>query len=164
MNKLVLLCGKPGCGKTTIAQQLHKDLGYIHFSADDYMLRLFGEITQREIFEQKLQATKDLIYSICDQILPNNNVVLDFGFWTKQERQSLLQRFANSQVVLVYIKLDNDEIFRRVQHRNKNLKPSEYYMDKSTFDILAGKFEEPNNNDENFIKFVNQEQLYIDLK
>ena len=130
MNKLVLLCGKPGSGKTTIAKYLQQNHNYIHFSADDFMLKLFGEIQQRELFEQKLQLTKDLIYSICDQLLPNNDVVLDFGFWTKSERLSVTNRFVNSQVKLVYIKLDDDEIYSRIQNRNNNLQPNEYYMDK----------------------------------
>ncbi len=162
MNKLVLLCGKPGSGKTTIAKFLQQNHNYIHFSADDFMLKLFGEIQQRELFEQKLQITKELIYSICDQLLPNNDVVLDFGFWTKDERQSVISRFSTTQVKLVYIKLDDDEIYSRIQNRNNNLQPNEYYMDKNTYNILAKKFEEPDQT-EDYIIYTNKQDLIKQL-
>ena len=105
MRNLYLLCGKVGSGKTTIAKFLSDNYGVIHFSADDFMLKLFGEIEDREIFNQKLNATKDLIYEICDKLLDKNDVVLDFGFWTKKERNDLIKRFPKHNVVLIYNKI-----------------------------------------------------------
>ncbi len=143
MGNLFLLCGKPGSGKTTLAKSLKEKFGLIHFSADDFMLKLFGEIDDRNIFEQKLKATKDLIYTICDDLLVNNNVVLDFGFWTKFERDEIIKRFKNNKVIIVYLKLDDDKIFNQIEKRNANLKDNEYFMDKNTFEFLSSKFEEP---------------------
>lgn len=166
MNKLYLLCGKPGCGKTTLATVLKENYGMIHFSADNFMLKLFGEIEDRAIFEDKLKACKNLIYEICEQILDKNDVVLDFGFWTKEERNNIKTLFSNRKVVLVYMKLDDEKIFNQITNRNNNLKDNEYFMDRSTFDFLSGKFEEPTE-DENpiiytdlneFIKLINSEK------
>ena len=138
-----MLCGKPGSGKTTLAKSLKEKFGFIHFSADDFMLKLFGEIEDRNIFDEKLKATKDLIYQICDDVLVSNNVVLDFGFWTKREREEVKAKFKNHKVVIVYLKLDEDKIFSQIENRNNNLKENEYFMDLSTFKILSSKFEEP---------------------
>lgn len=158
MNKLYLLCGKPGCGKTTLAKRLNKEFGVIHISADDFMLKLFGEITDRKIFDEKLTATKNLIYDISKQLLVKNDVVLDFGFWTRNERDKVKLLFKNSKVVLVYLKLDNEEIFKQVENRNKNLQDNEYFMDRPTFDFLSAKFEEPTE-DENPIIYTKQTDL-----
>ena len=143
MGKLFLLCGKPGSGKTTLAKFLKEKYGLIHFSADDFMLKLFGEIENRDLFDKKLKATKDLIYQICDDVLRSNNVVLDFGFWTKSEREQVINRFKNYEVIIVYLKLDEDKIFNQIEKRNANLKDNEYFMDLNTFKILSSKFEEP---------------------
>ncbi len=160
MNKLYLLCGKPGCGKTTLAKRLNKEYGAIHLSADDFMLKLFGEIADRKLFEEKSNATKNLIYELCKQLLVNNDVVLDFGFWTKDERNYVKLLFGNSNVILVYMKLDNKKIFNQIQHRNENLKENEYFMDKPTFDFLSSKFEEPTE-DENPIIYSNENECGI---
>lgn len=145
MGGLYLLCGKPGCGKSTIAKELAKNHNYIHFSADDFMLKLYGEIEDRAEFEEKLNTVKELIYEICDKALINNNVVLDFGFWTKQERDYVRSRFPNTEVTLIYFDLSDDEIWKRIEKRNKNLKDNEYFMDRATFDFLSSKFEKPRN-------------------
>lgn len=158
MNKLYLLCGKPGCGKTTLAKKLKNEFGVIHLSADDFMLKLFGEITDRKIFDEKLTVTKNLIYDISKQLLVKNDVVLDFGFWTRNERDKVKLLFKNSKVVLVYLKLDNEEIFKQVENRNKNLQDNEYFMDRPTFDFLSAKFEEPTE-DENPIIYTKQTDL-----
>ncbi len=143
MKNLILLCGKPGCGKTTLAKFIKEKYGAVHFSADNFMLKLFGEIQDRELFERKLFACKELIYEICDELADKNDIVLDFGFWTRREREYIAKRFTNFNVIFVYMRLDDEEIFRRIENRNKKLKDNEYFMDKETYLILSSKFEEP---------------------
>ncbi len=162
MKNLYLLCGKVGSGKSTIAKFLSENYGVIHFSADDFMLKLFGEIEDREVFNQKLNATKDLIYEICDKLLDKNNIVLDFGFWTKQERNDLIKRFPKHNVVLIYNKINDEEILNRISKRNSNLKENEYFMDEATFRFLSSLFEEPDET-EKFIIYENNQKLVKDL-
>jgi predicted kinase len=37
-----LVCGSTGAGKTTPALRLGQEFGALHFSIDDWMVRLFG--------------------------------------------------------------------------------------------------------------------------
>lgn len=144
MRNLYLLCGKPGCGKTTLAIEMKRKYKMIHLSADHFMLNLFGEIQERDIFEQKLNACKEIIYEISKQLLESNNdVVLDFGFWTKNERNYVKNLFAEYNVVLIYLDLNNEKIFEQITKRNNNLQSNEYYIDRETFEFLSSKFEEP---------------------
>lgn len=162
MGKLYLLCGKPGCGKTTLAKWLKEKFGFIYFSADGFMLKLFGEIEDRQVFDKNLNACKEVIYNICEQLLDDKDIVLDFGFWTKKERESVKEKFNSKDVVLVYLKKNDDVIFKQIEKRNENLKENEYYMDKATYDILSLKFEEPQEDEgaiiftdiNNFLKYI----------
>ncbi len=156
MKNLILLCGKPGCGKTTLAKFIKAKYGAVHFSADDFMLKLFGEIEDRQVFEEKLRKCKELIYEICDELAYKNDIVLDFGFWTKEERRYLVKRFPNFNVIFIYMKLNDDDIFERIEHRNKHLKENEYYMDKQTYKILSAKFEEVDKSEGN-VYFVEKD-------
>ena len=91
MGNLFLLCGKPGSGKSTLAKFIEEKYKAVPFSADNFMLKLFGEISDSGEFNKKLKACKGLIYEICDDVLKYNNVVLDFGFWYKDEREKCLK-------------------------------------------------------------------------
>lgn len=144
MVQLFLLCGKPGCGKTTISNHLQEKYGMIGLSADDFMLRLFGEIEDRSEFEDKLKRTKEVIYSLSEKLMKNGmKVVLDFGFWTERERGEVRKRFEGFNLLFVFIDKNQEEIFKNVEKRNSNLKENEYYMDKQVFEILCAKFEQP---------------------
>lgn len=162
MSQLVLLCGKVGCGKTTIANFLKENHNFIHFSADEFMLRLFGEVQDQNLFQTNLNKCKELIYDITKNLLSANcNVVLDFGFWTKNEREYVKDKFKNFNINFVYLKLEREENLRRISQRNCNLKDNEYYIDETIFDILSSKFEEPK--DEEIIIFKDKNSLLKDL-
>ena len=144
MADIFLLCGKPGCGKTTISNYMQQKYGMIGFSADDFMLKLYGELQDRVEFDKKLAVCKDVIYGITQKLIDRKiKVVLDFGFWTKKERQEVKQRFSGYDIKFIYICKNDDEIFSCVEKRNASLKENEYFMDRTTFDFLASKFEEP---------------------
>lgn len=160
MSKLILLCGKPGCGKSTLANYLESEFRIIHFSADDYMLQLFDEMEDRIMFDACLSKCKEIIYQTSEKLLSKNvDVVLDFGFWRKKERFDVLKRFQNQcDINFVYIKLSEEEIFKRVSHRNANLKNTEYFMDENTFKFLSSQFEEPDDS-EKFVLYSNDDNL-----
>ncbi len=42
MSKVIVACGKPGCGKTTYAKRLCTERSAVLLSADEVMLTLFG--------------------------------------------------------------------------------------------------------------------------
>lgn len=87
--------------KNNTCKKLKEKSGIVHLSLDDFMLKLFGEIEDRKIFEEKLKACRDLVYEITDQLLPKVDVVFDFGFWTKEERDCLRKRFKDFNVIIV---------------------------------------------------------------
>lgn len=164
MNNLFLLCGKVGSGKTTLAKKICQNFDAVLFSADDFMLKLFGEIEDQKTFNEKLTLCKELIYDTCEKISKKTNVVLDFGFWTKEERTNVKNRLSPFfNVVIVYLNIDDKTILSHLEKRNSNLKENEYFIDEQTFEILSSKFEVPST-DENFISYSQNDDFISNLK
>ena len=112
---LYLIVGLPGAGKTTKARQLELEASALRFTPDEWMHSLFG---------RNDQATRDalegrLIWIALRALQLQTNVILDFGFWSKDERSSLRwiakQIGAKSQVI--YLPLDPETQRKRVQNR-----------------------------------------------
>jgi predicted kinase len=164
MNKIFALCGKPGSGKSYIANKIAEHYRSIIFSADKIMLKLFGEINGREIFENKLKLCKEMIYEITDNILENTqtNIIFDFGFWTKMERKNIKERFKNYNVIFVYKNTTDDIRWERVKNRNNEDCINNYNFDEETFDFLSNLFEEFSD-DEEYIIFENMKKLIVGI-
>jgi len=144
MNKIFALCGKIGSGKSYVADLISKEYNGIIFSIDKIMLKLFGEIDGRELFENKYRICKEMIYEICENILENTNgdIIFDFGFWTKTGRNDLKERFKKYKVIFIYIKTNDDIRWERIEKRNQENSIDNYSFDKETFDFLSNLFEE----------------------
>src|SRR5258708_303633 len=112
---LYLLVGLPGAGKTTRARQLEVEASALRLTPDEWMLPLFGsnDPATRDTLEGRL------IWIALRALQLHTNVILDFGFWSKDERSSLRwiarQRGAKSQVM--YLPIDPETQWKRVQSR-----------------------------------------------
>ena len=150
MNRIFALCGKIGSGKSYVADIISKEYNGIIFSLDKIMLKLFGEIDGRELFENKCRICKEMIYEICENILEttNGNIIFDFGFWTKTERNYLKERFRKYKIIFIYTKTNDNIRWERIEKRNKENRIDSYIFDRETFDFLSNLFEEFNKEEE----------------
>jgi dephospho-CoA kinase len=164
MNKIFAICGKPGSGKSYVTEKIAKYYKSVVFNLDKMMLKLFGAIEGRELFLQKIDACKDIIYEISKSILENTkgNIIFDFGFWTKTDRKDLKERFKEYNVIFVYIDTPDDIRWERIEKRNENNNIDNYIFDKETFDFLSGLFEDFSENEE-YIVFKNIKQLITEI-
>lgn len=115
--RLVLLCGLPGAGKTTVAKRLERRLSAVRLCPDEWLAGLGldpfdGEA--RERVERCLwQHTQALLVS-------GAVVILENGFWERAERDEkrLLAREMGAAVELRYLRVPIEELERRVARRN----------------------------------------------
>ena len=110
------------------------------------MIRLFGHHMQREIFDSRLYACKDLIYDLCKRMTDLDiDVVLDFGFWSRAERDAARRRIeASGAACALYFFDVSDEILKaRLKERNARRPSDAFEITDEMFELFNGGFEPP---------------------
>jgi predicted kinase len=138
---LYLLVGLPGAGKTTKARQLEVEASALRFTPDEWMKTLFGrnDPAARDALEGRL------IWIALRALQLHTNVILDFGFWSKDERSSLRwiakQIGAKSQVM--YLPIDREAQQKRVQNRLAETPDQTWQMSEEELTKWRAFFDEP---------------------
>jgi predicted kinase len=146
MSEIILCCGKICSGKSTFAKYLEKEYKYFNFSADEWMLKLFDETSDRSIFDKNHKNYIELIFSISEKLLKNqHNVVLDFGFWNKAERIKQYQHFQdlNFKIVLIYFPISFEDQVKNMVKRQNTSDLNHYTFTENSIIELNRLFEEP---------------------
>ena len=147
-----LLFGFLGSGKTTLAKELEERHRAMRFTPDEWMARLFGEDPPVAIFKEKEAAILDLLEPMWTRCLRLGvDVVLDYGFWSRAERDYVrsLVEASGGQVLLYSVECPAEEAWQRVSARNRQNHRS-LYIAPATFDLFKGRVE-PLQSDESHV-------------
>lgn len=142
MPKVYLMCGKICSGKSTHAQALKKAHNAVILSVDEITLALFGQDAGDKM-DDYVARTEEYLYRKSLEILEAGvDVILDWGFWTRKERDYAGQFYGSRGVPyeLHYIEIGDAEWHRRLQKRNRDVlehRSDAYFVD----DGLAAKFQ-----------------------
>ena len=138
-----LIHGYLGAGKTTFARQLERNIPAIRFSHDEWMVRLCGDdppIDQFAVFYWRIHEQVEEIWLRCLEL--GLDVVLDFGFWTRQKRDATRAKIEalDAEARLYRLTCPEDEAWQRIEKRNANLQGSLLIV-RNTFDVFKERFE-----------------------
>ena len=114
--RLIIVCGLPGSGKTTLALRLENRLHAIRFSADEWLNALSLDIYD-EARRDKIEA---LQWKFAQNLLSLGlTVIIEWGTWARSERDTLRTgaRALGAAVELHYLSAPPDVLFDRVQRR-----------------------------------------------
>ena len=138
-----LLFGYLGSGKTTFAKRLEFEHRAIRFTPDEWMARLFGRDPPEEGFLEKAAAILELLEPLWTRCLCLGlDVVLDYGFWSRKERdevRAVVERLGAS-ASLYRLECPDDEARRRIDARNQ-ADDCSLYLAPGTYDALWRRFE-----------------------
>jgi predicted kinase len=112
MATLFMLCGLPGSGKTSLARRLEAH-GALALSLDDWMVaRGSDDELSEEIAREQWQTAAAALQA-------GRDVVLDWGFDSRQERDDIRARSAaiGASTRLVFLDLPKPELYRRLAMR-----------------------------------------------
>ena len=137
-GRLVIVCGLPGSGKTTLAKELSSNGAAVRMSADDWMDALGVNLWDQEV-RAKIEA---LQWQVSQELLNQGvTVVIEWGTWAKVERDTLRVGAQNlgAAVELWYLDVDIDELWTRVSSRQMEDPP----MKRHDLERWFAKFEVP---------------------
>lgn len=140
--KVICICGKICCGKSTYAQKLRIENKAVILSIDEITLSLFGQHLGEKHDEITGKTQEYLLQKSVEIIETGINVILDWGFWLKKRRDDARNFFADRGIECEFHYIDiSDEVWQeRLAKRNKAVSDGEtsaYFVD----DNLAAKFE-----------------------
>lgn len=83
-GRLILMCGLPGSGKTTLARRLEHERGAVRLTPDEWL-----DVLGLDLFDEQLRDRLERRFWRLGQalVLAGVDVVLDFGFWIRAERE-----------------------------------------------------------------------------
>ena len=123
-GRLIIVCGLPGSGKTTLAKSLEGKLRAIRLAPDEWMDALSIDLYD-ETSRAKIEA---LQWELGQALLQRGLVVIvEWGTWGKSERDALRlgARALGAAVELHYVSAPPDVLFDRIQHRARENPPHE---------------------------------------
>jgi predicted kinase len=139
---LILTCGLPGAGKTTLATRLAASRGAVRLTKDEWLIALgsspwderTGGMVERELWR------------LAQEILRlGPSVVLDFGLWARRERDEMraVARRLGVGVELHVLDVPIDELWRRIDARNAEDPWRAHPIGRADLDRWAQLFEPP---------------------
>jgi hypothetical protein len=148
MPTLHLICGLPGSGETTLARRLEREGPVLRFSPDEWMEPLFGSGIRHDL--PRLDACRTPVESVQWEVATRAlalgvDVVLEWGFWSRTERDDYRSRgeALGARVELHFLDVPRDELWARLAKRNAALTPGTFHIEERQLDLWLSGFEPP---------------------
>jgi predicted kinase len=142
LPKLILLCGLPGAGKSTLSIQLAKDLSAVRLCPDEWLsaleIDLFDNIFRDRLEIKFWEHAKNLLEL-------GQTVILESGFWLRSDRDEkrLGARALEVPIDIYYLDIPIEERMRRLNHRQHSGDVSAVVIERHQLEHWGTFFQAP---------------------
>lgn len=147
MPTLYLTCGLPGSGKTSVAKIIEHNASALRLTGDDWMHKLYPGISTPEAETgQSRSRVERLQWQIALRVISLEcNVVIDWGVWSRAERDACRNeaRALGARVVLCFQDIPFQELWNRLALRNAELPAGTFHITRADLLRWAELFEPP---------------------
>lgn len=146
MATLHLMVGLPCSGKTTLAQTLEHRHSALRLTPDEWHIRLFGQDAEDPEHDDRHRLIETLQWDVASRALALElDVILDFGFWARDEREDYRSRArrlgASSEVH--FLDVPESELLRRLAQRNAQSSTLAFHIPEAMMRPWLASFEKP---------------------
>jgi predicted kinase len=142
---LYIICGLPGSGKTTKAKEIEIQQLVLRFTPDEWILDIYGPDLNRQERDNARNPVEALQWKVAKRALSLGcNVVLDWGFWSQEERNKYRQEAQSlgAKVKTIFLNETVEKLWSRISKRPESLSGT-LQITKSDLEQWAKMFEIP---------------------
>ena len=146
MATMHVMVGLPCSGKTTKAKMLEKDYNALLLTPDYWYIKLFGNRIIEETHNLNHGIIEKIMLEVAERaLILGIDVILDFGFWAREERIYLKKKSKEIGVnfKLHYLEISNDELFTRLEKRNRELPERAFMIPRHKMEEYIKMFQPP---------------------
>ena len=146
MATLILMCGLPGSGKTTVARRLEHERRALRLTPDEWIGPLYGTNLSQAALDACRDPVEGVQWAIAARALSLGvNVILDFGFWSRVERDDFRARAAalGAGFEICFLDVPRPVLASRLAARNAALPADTFHISEEQLEAWWAIFEPP---------------------
>ena len=146
MATVYMLCGLPGSGKTVRAEELEAAGAGVLLNADSWVCQLYPEDPEAAARDERKFLVHDVQWELVERLLASGiSVILDWGVWSREERDQIRERGRElgATVETIFLDVPLETLHERIAERNLDLPPGTFRISPQELDEWAGVFEPP---------------------